>query len=167
MPSKLFIAPEEADEVFSKVLTGLRFTDEEIVDNAALGTRNWLFFARRCGLTEFPERLLDELLHIAVLRRQPGLLSVVRVLAWVIEKMPEVLNEIRIETLTTVLKFLKTEAFSTGFDLNSNGQEKSISEHEQSEFQHSCRRLAVVLNQIYGSCNNPLSDEVDFWLKEV
>ena len=116
LPAKLFIAPEEADETFSKVLNGLRSIDAEMVGDAAHGTRKWLFFAGRSGLAEFPERLLDELMNIAVLRRQPGLLSVIKTLAWITETLPEAFSETHFVNLMVTLEFLKTEAFSSSFN---------------------------------------------------
>lgn len=160
VPAKLFVAPEESDEIFSKVLTGLRSIDAEAIGGAARGTRNWLFLARKGGLTAFPKRLLDELVSIAVLRRQPGLLSVIESLAWLVELLPESFSEPHFEDMITTLNFLKTEAFSIGFD----EENQLVLKDEQAAFQDSCRRLAKGLKQFYESNGKLLPDVVNFWL---
>lgn len=165
LPAKLFIAPENREEVFSKVLKGLRSTDEKLVGDAAHGTRNWLFFASKSGLTEIPERLLDELVSIAVLRRQPGLLSVIKILAWIAEMMPEAFTERHFEDLTTILDILKPEANS--LNLNSHvahEQSQIVPKNEQTAFRDSCRRLSLGIKRFYESNNNPLPDVIHFWV---
>lgn len=166
LPSVLFIEPERADEIRLKILNGLRSSDAEAVGDAAHGARNWLFYVRKSGLSaEFPERLLDELVGIAVLRRQPGLLCVVKILAWMVEIIPESFSETHFGDLTVMLEFLKTEAFSFNFDLQSeNGENNTVPENEQTAFQDSCRRLAEGIKQFYESCDKSLRDVIDFWL---
>lgn len=165
LPARLFIAPEEVDDISSNVLTGLRHADEEVVSNAAHGTRRWLLFARKSSLIEFPKRLLNELINIAVLRRQPGLLAVIKILAWITENFPEEFSEIQLLDLTETLEFLKIEAFSLSFNSQSEGGEsKIISEDEQSEFQEPCQRIAKGLKLFYENANNSVPDIVEFWI---
>jgi SIR2-like domain len=161
LPLKLFIAPEESDVIFSKILTGLRSADPETVLDAAHGARNWAFYSQKGGLTKFPEHLHEELINIAVLRRQPGLLPVVKVLAWTVDLMPEVFRDDHFERLIVMLDFLRTEAFRGGF--NEDDGNANINEDEQTEFQDVCRRLASGLKQTYQQAGKPSNDILDFW----
>ena len=166
LPAKLFIVPEATEEIFSNLLTGLRLANAEMVRDAARGTRNWLFFDRRGGLTNFPERLLDELVSIAVLRRQPGLLSVIKILAWIADAMPEAFGETQFKDLTATLEFLKNEAFSTDFDAQGENEETAIiGKNEQSKFQDSCRRMAEGMKRFYETNRTTPPEVIDFWLK--
>jgi tetratricopeptide (TPR) repeat protein len=165
LPSKLYVAPEEVEEIFSKVLIGLRSADEETVAAAAHGARNWLFYARKSGLITFPERLLDEIINIAVLRRQPGLLSVIKILAWTAEIVPEALGASHFEDLTMTLEFLKTETVTASLTLpDEDGENLIIQEDEKAAFQNPCERLAKAIKQYCETAGKPLHDVINFWL---
>jgi len=165
LPGKLYVAPEEVEEVFSKVLTGLRSANEDTVASAAHGARNWLFYARKSGLIMFPERLLDELINIAVLRRQPGLLSVIKILAWTAEIMPEALGASHFEDLTMTLKFFKTETAATSINpISDDGEKQIFQENEKAAFQDPCEQLARAIKQHYETVGKPQPEVINFWL---
>ncbi|HEV7642783.1 MAG TPA: SIR2 family protein [Pyrinomonadaceae bacterium] len=165
LPLKLFIVPEEADEIFSKVLKGLRSLDQEQVRDAAHGTRNWLFYAQKSGLAEFPKELLNELINIAVLRRQPGLLSVIKILVWIAKTVPEVFDESHFAHLIIVLEFLRSEIFFTDFLESIENQ--NIEESERAAFQNACRQLAKAIKQFYENNGGLLPDTMNFWFTDV
>lgn len=163
-PAKLFVAPEDPDEISAKLLKGVRSLIGETVGDAARGARNWLVSAEKGGLSAaFPERLLDELINIVVLRRQPGLLSVVKILAWTAEIIPETLGDQRLEDLITALDFLKTEAFSAGFAAPNGDENQIIREDEQASLQNACVRLAKAIKQQYESVGKAVPDTINFW----
>jgi hypothetical protein len=165
LPGKLYVAPEEVEKVFSKVLIGLRSADGETVASAAHGARNWLFYARKGGLVMFPERLLDELINIAVLRRQPGLLSVIKILTWTAEIMPEALGASHFEDLTMALEFLKTETGAAILNQPADdGENLIIREDEKAAFQNPCERLAKAIKQHCETAGKPLPAAINFWL---
>ncbi|MEJ7862842.1 MAG: hypothetical protein WKF90_14520 [Pyrinomonadaceae bacterium] len=165
LPGKLYVAPEQEYDVFSKELSGLRSADEETVTSAVHGARNWLFYSRKSGLVTFPEQLLDELINIAILRRQPGLLSVIKILASTAEIMPEALGESRFEDSTTILEFLKTEVGSSSFNpLGNDGEKRIIQEDEKAAFKDQCERLAKAIKQHCESVGTQQPSVINFWL---
>jgi hypothetical protein len=113
----------------------------------------------------FPERLLDELINIAVLRRQPGLLSVIKILAWTVEIMSKALGASHFEDLTMTLEFFKTETATTSFNpISDDGEKQIFQENEKAAFQDPCERLARAIKQHCETVGKPLPEVINFWL---
>ncbi len=116
LPALLRLRPNDTDKCVERLLHSLVSNDEARI-NAGLSAiffwiqhlaweKNGRSFYR---LRKLPARLLDELAILAAHRRQPGLLSVLYSIRWIIKDFPNLMTNVFIANVTTALEFLREE----------------------------------------------------------
>lgn len=106
LPMTLFIEPENYDEVSQKTRLGLNSAKNEEVREAARGLFNWIILGNIGKIKSPPNDLLDELINRAIMRRQPGLGSIIDCISGIVKRLPGLINEKQIESLIIALQYL-------------------------------------------------------------
>lgn len=106
LPMTLFIEPENYAEVSQKTRLGLNSVKNEEVREAARGLFNWIILVNIGKIKSPPNDLLDELINRTIMRRQPGLGSIIDCISGIVKRLPGLINEKQIESLITALQYL-------------------------------------------------------------
>lgn len=109
LPTLLFAAPKLYDDVKLKLRAKLHSANEDEVRASIAGIYNWLLYSSRSSLSSTPSILIDELIQIIVLRRQPGLGSAMRCVIATVKEFPELLSDAQLDDLCQSLTYLNRE----------------------------------------------------------
>ena len=109
LPMTLFIDPNSDDEIAQKLRVGLNSMKQEEVRSSMIGLSNWLVYGNRQSIPVPPADLLNELVNRVTSRRQPGLDSAIQVLADIVRRLPDLLNESQMKSACVALEYLVQE----------------------------------------------------------
>jgi hypothetical protein len=109
LPTLLFAAPALYDDVKLKLRAKLHSANEDNVRASITGIYNWFLYSSKSSLAPAPSILLDELIQMIVMRRQPGLDSAMRCVIATIREFPELLSDTQLDDLCQALEYLDSE----------------------------------------------------------
>ncbi len=109
LPAKLFIEPENYDAVAQKLRFSLNSAKQDEVEGCIQGLYYWFFHSTRGSISSPPDDFLDELINRVIIRRQPGLDSLMRYLSAILKYLPQIFTEKQLESICTALQYLAEE----------------------------------------------------------
>jgi hypothetical protein len=97
LPTALFIDPKNYDTVAQKLRFTLNSTEQDNIADSIDGLYLWFFYSARGSIPAPPNDLLNELVNRVLIRRQPGLDSVMQCLAAILKDLPQLFTDTQLE----------------------------------------------------------------------
>jgi len=109
-PGLMFFDEGISDSISAEIKKGLESLESNMVDNSIQALYYWMAYSYLDNsFPRVPLALMDELIWIITLRRQPGLNYALSYLGYIVENMPGMLNEFHLENISTTVDYLIEE----------------------------------------------------------
>jgi len=115
-PSLLFLCGMKISDVSSLLKEGFFSENENVVTNTIIGLFYWMGFSLTKKISPPPKYLLDELINMIIVRREPGLGSAIAQMTIIVEKLDVFLSDKNIKGLLFALDILRSYTALPSYD---------------------------------------------------
>lgn len=168
LPATLVIFPDHADQTSIRLRKALNSLSQQRIQEACQGILHWFLYTRLEGQAialpspEFLSNLVDQL----VLRRQPGLRSVMDVISVLLQYVPEQFTNQHREKLCDALENLiaETQLLEEQVEQNSEDTEQAFSFPTRPAYRKLAARIAYRLYQHFEQLSDaPMPQVLERW----
>lgn len=109
-PGLIFFEPEISNLIAGEIKKGIEALEDHVINESMDGLCNWLIYHYLDhSFPDVPGDLIDELIWIISLRKQPGLWYAIDYTSFIIKNMPEIITERQIENISRGIEYLIDE----------------------------------------------------------